>query len=112
MAKHRTLPKYIYQRHCIRSDQPINITLEEAGQDEEHAQESEGPEEDSQTKEQAIGESGVEPEYDESSNESDLGASDEGGNSFQGEIESTTTFRLGARSRFGRAVRFNNRLIQ
>ena len=105
MAKHRTLPKYIYQRHCIRSDQPINITLEEAGQDEEHAQESEGPEEDSQTKEQAIGESGVEPEYDESSNESD-------GNSFQGDIESTTTFRLGVRSRFGRAVRFNNRLIQ
>ena len=45
MAKHGTLSKYIYQRHYIRSDQPINITLEEADQDEEHAQESEEPEE-------------------------------------------------------------------
>ena len=85
--------------------------MEEAGQDEEHAQESEGPEEDSQTKEQAIAESGGEPEYDESSDETDVGTSDESGNSFQGEIGNTTTFLLGARSRFGRAVRFNNRLI-
>ena len=23
MAKHSTLPEYIYQRHCIRSDQPL-----------------------------------------------------------------------------------------
>ena len=111
MAKHGTLPEYIYQRHCIRSDQPINITLEEADQDEEHAQESEGPEEDSQTGEQAIGESGGEPGYDESSNETDVGASDESGNSFQGEIGSTTTFLLCARSRFGRAVPFNDRLF-
>ena len=63
MAKHGTLPEYIYQRHCIRSDQSINITFEEADQDEEHAPESEGSGEDSQTKEQAIGESGSEPEY-------------------------------------------------
>ena len=48
MAKHGTLPEYIYQRQCIRSDQPINITFEEADQGEEHAQESEGPGEDSQ----------------------------------------------------------------
>ena len=67
MAKRGALPKYIYQQHCIRSDQPINITFKEADQDEEHAQESEGPGEDSQTEEQAIGESGSEPEYDESS---------------------------------------------
>ena len=76
MAKHGTLHEYIYQRHCIKSDQPINITLEEADQDEKHAQESEGPEEDSQTGEQAIRESGSELEYDESSNETDVGASD------------------------------------
>ena len=82
MAKHGTLPEYIYQRHCIRSDQPINITFEEADQDEEHAPESEGSGEDSQTEGQAIGESGSEPEYDESSDEDEdeVGASDESGN--------------------------------
>lgn len=56
--------------------------------------------------------SGSEPEYDESSDEDDIGASDEGGNYLQGEIGSSITFLLGARSRFGRAIRFNNRLIQ
>ena len=112
MAKHGTLPECIYQRHCIRSEQPINITFEEADQDEEHAPESEGSGEDSQTKEQAIGESGSEPEYDESSDEDEVGVSDESGNYLQGEIGSSTTFLLGARSRFGRAIRFNNRLIQ
>ena len=114
MAKHDTLPEYIFQRHCIRSDQPINITFEEADQDEEHAQESEGPGENSQTEEQAIGESGSEPEYDESSDQADVGASDENGNYFQGKIKSSTTLTLllGARSRFGRAIRINDRLIQ
>ena len=62
------------------------------------------------TEEQAIGESGSEREYDESSDEADVGASDKSGNYFQGEIGSSTTFLLGARSRFGRAIRFNNRL--
>ena len=91
---------------------PINITFDEANQDEEHAQESEGPGKDSQTEEQAIGESGSEAEYDESSDEDEEGASDESGNYIQGEIGSSTTFLLGARPRFGRAIRFNNRLIQ
>ena len=108
-----SVPEYIYQRHCIRSDQSINITFEEADQDEEHAPESEGSGEDSQTEGQAIGESGSEPEYDESgSDEDEVGASDESGNYLQGEIGSSTTFLLGARSRFDRAIRFNNRLIQ
>lgn len=112
IAKHGTLPEYIYQRHCIRSDQPINIKLEEADQDEEDGQESEGPGEDSQTEEQVIEESGSEPEYDGSSDEDDKGASDESGNYLQGEIGSFTTFLLGTRSRFGSTIRFNNRLIQ
>jgi len=38
MAKHGTLPEYIYQQHCIRSDQPIDITFEEAEQDGEDVQ--------------------------------------------------------------------------
>ena len=61
------------------------------------------------------GKAEVRPEYDESSDEDDVGrvgAGDESGNYLQGEIGSSTTFLLGARSRFGRAIRFNNRLIQ
>ena len=90
----------------------INITFEEADQDEEHSQESEGLGEESQTEKQAIGKSGREPEYDESSDEADVVVSDESENYFQGEIRSSTTFFLGARSRFGRPIRVNNRLIQ
>lgn len=89
----------------------INITCKQANQDEEHAQESKGHGEDSQTEEQAIVESGSESGYDESSDEADEGASAESGNYFQGEIGSSTTFLLGARSRFGRAIP-NNRLKQ
>ena len=85
----------------------INITFVEADQGEEHAQESDGPGEDSHTEDQAIGESGSEPQYDESSDEADEGANDESGNYFQGEIGSSTT-----RLRFGRVIRFNNHLIQ
>ena len=61
MAKHGTLPEYIYHRHCIRSDQSINITFYEANQDEEHAQESEGPGKQYQSEEQAVGERRSEP---------------------------------------------------
>ena len=56
------------------------------------------------TEEQVIKESRSEPEYDESSDEDDVGASDESGNYLQAEIGSSTTFLLGARSHFGRAI--------
>ena len=82
----------------------INVTCEEPDQGKEHAQESEGPGEDFNTEERAIKERGSEPKYDESSDKADEGASDESGNYFQGEIGSFTTFQLGARSRFGRAI--------
>ena len=82
-----------------------------AGQDVSDEQETGGPGEDAQTEEQATDERGDKPEYHESSDEDDVGASDEKLNYLQGEIGSSTTFLLGARSRFGRAIRFNNRLI-
>lgn len=49
-------------------------------------------------------ESRSEPEYNESSDEYDVGASDKSGNYLQGEMGSSTTFLLGVRSRFGRAI--------
>ena len=82
-----------------------------AGQDVLDEQESEEPGEDARTEEQATDERGDRSEYDESSDEDDVGASDESVNYLQGEIGSLTTFLLGARSRFGRAIRFSNRLI-
>ena len=95
-------------RHIFNSDKPINIVLEEVNQDERKA----GiPGKDNRTEEQATGESGDEPEYDESSDEDEVRASDERGNYLQGEIGSSTTFLLGVKSRFGRAIRFNNHLL-
>ena len=50
MAKHSTLPEYIYQRHCISAERPINVSFEE-------------PEEEEEAR---IDESGDETEYDQS----------------------------------------------
>ena len=50
MAKHDTLPEYIYQRHCISAERPINVSFEE-------------PEEEEEAR---IDESGDETEYDQS----------------------------------------------
>ena len=50
MAKHGTLPEYIYQRHCISVERPINVSFEE-------------PEEEEEAR---IDESGDETEYDQS----------------------------------------------
>lgn len=50
MAKHGTLPEYIYQRHCISAERPINVSFEE-------------PEEEEEAR---IDESGDETEYDQS----------------------------------------------
>ena len=52
MAKHGTLPEYIYQRHCISAERPINVSFEEPEEEEEE--------------EARIDESGGETEYDQS----------------------------------------------
>ena len=57
MAKHGTLPEYIYQRHCISAERPINVSFEEP--------EGEGEEEEEE-EEARIDESGDETEYDQS----------------------------------------------
>ena len=51
MAKHGTLPEYIYQQHCISAERPINVSFEEPEEEEEEAR---------------IDESGDETEYDQS----------------------------------------------
>ena len=54
MAKHGTLPEYIYQRHCISAERPINVSFEEPEEEEEEEEEA------------RIDESGDETEYDQS----------------------------------------------
>ena len=56
MAKHGTLPEYIYQRHCISAERPINVSFEEPEEEEEEEEEEEA----------RIDESGDETEYDQS----------------------------------------------
>jgi len=48
--------------------------------------------------------------FDESSDE-EVDHGHEGSTLVQGEIGSSATFLLGARTRYGRAIRFNNRLL-
>lgn len=111
MAKHGTLPEYMYQRHCIVSENPVHVFPEEpdqvvdpSGQDSD-TDCSVKPVEDEDEFEDA--------EFDESSDEEE-GSEQEDGDSeigIHGEIGSSTTFLIGVRSRFGRAIRFNNRLL-
>ena len=56
MAKHGTLPEYIYQRHCISAERPINVSFEEPEEEEEEEEEEEA----------RIDENGDETEYDQS----------------------------------------------
>ena len=104
MAKHGTLPEFMYQRRCLISDKPVALSPLPSGQIREdgvlvHLNEEENDDE-------------IEDEFDPNSDEEVEGQEADGGDSlFQGEIGSSATFLLGVRSRFGRAVRFNNRFL-
>ena len=96
MAKHGTLPEFIHQWQCVTSDKPIMFT---SGQDDERLDNEEVDDEE------------IEDYFDSSSDEEVADEDGNGGDSLlQGEIGSSATFLVGARSRFGRVVRFNNRL--
>ena len=97
MAKHGTLPEFIYQRQCVTSDKPITFAL---GQDDERLDNAE------------VNDEEIEDDFDSSSDEEVADEDGNGGDSFlQGEIGSSATFLFGARSRFGRVVRINNRFF-
>ena len=100
MAKHGTLPEFMYQRQCVVSDKPVALTTFASGQIREHSMLHADKE---------VNDEEIADEFDPSSNEEVEGEEADGGGSlFQGEIGSSATFLLGARSRFGRVVRFNN----
>ena len=108
MAKHGTLPEYMYQRQCITSDRPINIIFEKEIRSINESVAENTAEMSEDINEQELSEL-EDPEYDESSDESESSESDF--QECQAEIGSSTTFLLGIKSRFGRAVRFNNRFL-
>ena len=106
MAKHGTLPEYLYQRHLEVGDK-VNLNF---GVDED-----EGPHEDlneREVSEEASVSSEGQQEFDESSDEEvEVSADDNNSQGQQDELGASTNFLFGARSRYGRAVRFNNRLL-
>ena len=88
---------------CYIADKPVALTTLPSGQIREdsmlHTNEEVNDEE-------------IAGEFDSSSDEEVEGEeADRGDSLFQGEIGSSATFVLGARSRFGRVVRFNNRFL-
>ena len=109
MAKHGTLPEYLYQRHLEVGDK-VNLKF---GVDED-----EEPHEDlneHEVREEASVSSEGQQEFDESSDEEvEVSADDNNSQGQQDELGASTNFLFGARSRYvryGRAVRFNNRLL-
>jgi len=95
MARHGTLPEFMYQRQCEIFENPVSIAfdVQSDGTSDDaavnHLEEEEGD------------------NFDESSDEE----VEEDSTLLQGEIGSSATFLIGARTRYGRAVRFNNRLL-
>ena len=105
MAKHGTLPKFIYQRQCVASDEPVTLTTFVSEQ-------AEGPEDSTLLLNEKENDDEIADEFDSSSDEEVEAEDAEGGNSLlEGEIGSSATFLLGARSRFGTVVRFNNHFL-
>ena len=106
MAKRRTLPEYLHQRHLDVGDK-VNLNF---GVDED-----EGPHEDlneHEVSEEASDSDEGQQELDESSDEEvEVNVDDNNSQSRQEELRTSTNFLFGARSRYGRAVRFNNRLL-
>ena len=95
------LPELMHQRQCEISERPVAIAFDEQGNMADAAKENELEEDEAD-------------EFDQSSNEE---VSENGRENtrcptlLQGEIGSSATFLLGARTRFGSEIRFNNRLL-
>ena len=100
MARHGTLPEFMYQRQSEISDKPVSIAFDEQVNTADAAAAAPTAELDDDEAD----------EYDESSDEEVEDRPDDS-TLLQGEIGSSATFLLGARTRFGRVVRFNNRLL-
>ena len=97
MARHGTLPEFMHQRQCEVAEKPISIAFDAQVSTAEAVTENEKVEE-------------AEDDFDESSDE-EVDNDPEVSTLVQEEIGSSATLLLGARTRFGRAVRFNNRLL-
>ena len=98
MAQHRTLPELMHQRQCEVAEKPISsIAFDARVSTAEAVTENETVEE-------------AEDEFDESSDE-EVDDYPEVFTLVHREIGSSAMFLLGARTRFGRAVRFNKHLL-
>ena len=91
MAKHGTLPEFMYQRQCNISENSVSIAFDERVNRVEDAKENNSEEDESDA------------EFDESSDE-DVEDHSREESLLQGEIGSSATFLLGAKTRFGRVT--------
>ena len=104
MAKHGTLPEHLYQHHLEVGDK-VNLDFEVGEDEDEDFNEHEAK--------RACVSDEDQQEFDESSDEEVDVITDDKFHSQgqQDELGTSTNFLFGTRSRYGRAVRFNNRLL-
>ena len=110
MAKHGTLPEFMYQRQCVTYENAVNVVFENDTPGELQEQEN-GEDREPDPSIEGGGQhdwQDNDPEYDESSDEEVRTDTEE---FVQGEIGSSANFLIGATSRFGRAIRLNNQLL-
>ena len=100
MARHGTMPEMIYQRQLQISEDRVDLALSEGSESSEvNEEEVETGESDPENVEEV-------PEYDSSKDEDE--EPDDGDSSIP-ELDTRSTFLLGATTRFGRQVRINSR---
>ena len=98
MARHGTLPKFMYQRQCEISEKPVSIAFDKQGNTADASRENDLNEDE-------------EDVFDESSDEEVVEDLREDTTLLQGEIESSATFLLKQELASGLVICFNNCLL-
>ena len=98
MARHGTLPEFMYQRQCEISEKPVSIAFDKQGNTADASRENDLNEDE-------------EDDFDESSDEEVVEDLREDTTLLQGEIESSATFLLEQEFASGLVIRFNNCLL-
>lgn len=104
-----TLPEFLHQTECVALDNPVTITsAQHAGAKATETVDTPTAEDDT-TDEELVDE--FDPSSDEDIEETTYESAPVLQGTLQGEIGRAANFLLGARSQFGRVIRFNNRLL-
>ena len=104
MSKHGTLPEYMFQRHCVTIEEPVDVIFEE-----DPGFVDKGDKDNEMTDQTEDEVERDDAEYHQSSDEEAEDITLSSQSVIKVEIGSFAHFLLGVQLRFGQVIRFNNR---